>query len=349
LDTPDIKEILTPDELRDRLRNEQGDLNVITGIPIKKNRFRYEGKTGIAETKEFKKKGLADFACNIGNVCEIGCTFCYVPTVTTKQKYVQEILKKGHNIDGFSLYRTKENLLNCVKRDLNKIEPGDNRVVFFCTTCDPCATDEHADITTSGIRLIMESSDLQVRVLSKNILIFEIAKNLDRYRDRIMYSLSTGTCRPEISACIEGNASPVEERIDTLKTLQDGGYRTYGTMCPILPSEIDSLEELVDEIRPDLCEGVWAEAINVRGKSLVKTNDKLRQCGLDKDADFLEEVTGTGNKENWRNYCKKLFLLVQSAMEKRSALDKLKFLQYVKREPSEFEDFFETQEGAVCL
>ncbi|MFO7784768.1 MAG: hypothetical protein R6V25_09060, partial [Desulfatiglandales bacterium] len=29
---------------------------------------------------------------------------------------------------------------------------------------------------------------------------------------------------------------------------------------------------------------IWAEAINLRGKSLIKTRDKLRECGLEKDS-----------------------------------------------------------------
>jgi len=322
-------------------------LGGLSGQRDKKHAFTYDGKTGIAESKEFKKKLLADLSCNIGCICEFGCTFCYVPTVTKKQKYVQAVLKKGHNIDDFSLYRSKDNVLNTVKRDLIKIQPGDNREVIFCTTCDPCATEEHADITTSAIKLIMESSDLQVRVLSKSVLIMDIASELEGFRDRITYSLSTGTIRPEISACIEGNASPIEDRIKILKKLQADGFRTYGMLCPILPSEIDKLDILIDEINPKVCEHVWAEAINVRGKSLVETREQLIECGLNEDAEAIGDVMG--NKESWRNYSKELFLNLQTKMKKRELLHKFRFLQYVKKEPTKFKKFFENQEGAVCL
>ncbi len=313
----------------------------------KKHAFRYDGMTGIAESKEFKKKLLADLSCNIGCICEFGCTFCYVPTVTKKLKYVQAVLKKDYKIDEFSLYHNKDNVLNTVKRDLIKIQPGDNREVIFCTTCDPCATEEHLDITTSAIKLIMESSDLHVRVLSKSVLIMDIALALEDFRERITYSLSTGTIRPEISACIEGNASPIEERIKTLNQLQADGFRTYGMLCPILPSEMDKLDILIDEINPKVCEHVWAEAINIRGKSLVETREQLIECGLTEDAEAIGDVKG--NKESWRNYSKKLFLNLQAKMKKRELLHKFRFLQYVKHEPTEFKRFFETQEGAVCL
>lgn len=324
-----------------------GKKNVKAQPTMKTQHFSYEGKTGIAETKGFQKKQLADFACNIGNICHFGCTFCYVPSVVTKQKGVQNILKEGYGWDEISHYRTKENLCNCVERDLKKIEPGDRRTVIFCTTCDPCATEEHADITSSAIHLIMESSGLQVRVLSKSTLILEIAKTLDRYRERIIYGLSTGTIRPEISACIEGNASPVLDRLKTLEFMQGAGYRTFGMLCPILPSEMPYLDQLVDAINVAKCEHVWAEALNVRGKSLVKTRDQLENCGLDDDAKSLDHVMG--NKASWREYSKELFLKVREELQKRGAADKLRFLQYVTREPEEFVEFFESQKGALCL
>ena len=193
----------------------------------------------------------------------------------------------------------------------------------------------------------MESSNLQVRVLSKSILILEIAKALDKFKDRIVYGLSTGTFRDEISACIEGNTSSIRERIEMVKVLQESGYRTYGMLCPILPSEMPYLDKLVDAIEPGKCEHIWAEAINLRGKSLVRTRDKLKSCGLDGDAHSLEQVMG--NKENWRNYSKELFLNVRAELEKRGASDKLRYLQYVTGEPKEFTQFFESESGALCL
>jgi len=315
---------------------------------MKPHRFRYEGETGIAESKAFQRKQLSDFACNIGNICEFGCAFCYVPAVTTKQKYVQEVLQKGYNWEDISLYRTKANLLECVEQDLRKFKrgDGDNRVVFFCTTCDPCATEEHAEMTIEAIRLIMEASDLQVRVLSKSRLILKIATELDPYRDRIIYGLSIGTMRPEVSACIEEHATPVSERIETLQLLRGASFRTFGMLCPILPSEMDHLDPLVDLIHPQECEQIWAEAINLRGKSLIKTRDKLRECGLEKDADVLETVIG--DRSHWREYSKALFLALRKSLERSGCTDKLRFLQYVKQEPEDFQRFFLAQ-PEVCI
>ena len=313
-------------------------------IMLIKKRFLYSGKTGIAPTKGFAHKLLAHYAVNIGNICEFGCTFCYVPTVTAKQKTVKDILLDGYSVEEFSSYRTSENVLATVAEDVSKIKSSDRSTVFFCTTCDPCATQKHADISIAAMRLILERSNLEIRVLSKSILIKEIAKELADYKDRIVFSLSTGTALKEISASIEHYAAPIGLRVKALHWLQDNNYRTYGMICPVLPSEINDVAALIDQVRPEHCEHVWVEAINVRGKSLVNTYDALTKSGLVVHAEELNRVIG--NRKNWLDYSKKLFLSFQGEMAKRGALDKLRFLQYVSKTDK---DFFETQKGAICL
>lgn len=310
----------------------------------KKNKFYYSGKTGIARTEAFEKKGLAEYSINIGNICEFGCTFCYVPSVTSKQKVVRDIIDQGYKLNEFCSYRYKTNVLSCVNSDIKKIRFDDNRTVFLCTTCDPCATMDHADTSIKIIKLIVDQSNLQVRVLSKSILLKEIAKELSPYRDRVVYSLSTGTTLETISRAIEESASNILARIQTLHWLQDNNYRTYGMICPVIPSEVNNAKQLLDQIRPELCEDVWVEAVNVRGKSLVNTYNKLTATGLEEHAEELKRVMG--NRSNWIEYSKKLFFGFQGEMRLRGLLNKLHFLQYVSKYDRAF---FEGQPGAVCL
>ena len=53
----------------------------------------------------------------------------------------------------------------------------------LCTTCDPCATSEHTETTRQVIKLIMENSNLHVRVLSKSIKILDLAEALYEWKD----------------------------------------------------------------------------------------------------------------------------------------------------------------------
>lgn len=309
-----------------------------------KQQFRYYGKTGISRTEAFEKKRLAKYSVNLGNMCEFGCTYCYTPSITRKQKVLMDIIAKGYNLDDISCYRYQENVLYCVSKDLDSIPRGDNGTVFFCTTCDPCAAREHTETTIKAIRLIMERSRLQVRVLSKSVLITRVAYELDKYRNRITYSLSTGTASPDISRAIEERASNITERVRALHWLQDNGFRTYGMICPVLPSEVECVNQLLDQVRPELCEGVWFEAVNVRGKSLVNTHKKLIDAGLENHAEELKRVMG--DKDEWIEYTKRLFLGFQADLQRRGLLNRMHFLQYVSRNDKAF---FEKQPGAVCL
>jgi DNA repair photolyase len=314
---------------------------------MNKKHFYYSGKTGIGYTKGFEKKKLAKYSVNIGNICEFGCSFCYVPSVTRKQKTVRSIIDQGYEVGEFSSYRYKDNVLRTVAKDLRKFEPDDDSMVIFCTTCDPCANSEHADTSVEAIKLVMEKSNLQVRVLSKSILIKIMAQKLSMHKDRVTYSLSTGTANDKISAAIEAHASPIGKRIEALHWLQGHNFRTYGMICPVLPSEVENVETLIDNVRPEKCEHVWVEAINVRGKSLARTYEKLVDAGLNDHAEKLKKVMG--NNDSWVKYSKALFTRIQAEMKKRGELEKLRFLQYISRLPEEEKRFFENAEGAVCL
>lgn len=114
-------------------------------------------------------------------------------------------------------------------------------------------------------------------------------------------------------------------------------------ICPSLPQEdYDEFAfEMAEAIRVDRCEHVWAEVMNVRGKSFTRTIQALQDKGLDEEAQRLTEVQ---DAEQWEQYAQSTFL----AHSKYIPPEKLRFLQYVKR-PSL--DWWKSHEGlgAVLL
>ena len=303
-------------------------------------------KTGIAKT-DFQKKGLADLAVNVGHLCKLGCSYCYVDNVMNKLPAVQAYVKKGYGRDTFSLYREKANIVECLNRDLARIDPSDTRVVFFCTTCDPCPDEETTATTVDAIRMLMERSKLSVRILSKKTLVRTVAEKLQAYRHRIIFGLSTGTADPAISAAIEQNASPILERVETLHWLQDNGFRTFGMLCPVLPSEVDDVKKLIDQIRPEHCEQIWAEAMNTRGKALPNTVKMLAAAGLNKHAQALNRVIG--DKRAWVEYAKRLLIGLETELKKCGLSEKLTFLQYIRGLTPEETSFFSRDSRVKCL
>ncbi len=214
----------------------------------------------------------------------------------------------------------------------------------MCTTCDPCATANHVLTTATAARLILEQSNLQIRILSKSSRIVDVAIGLPEFKDRVTYGLSTGTCLDEISKSIETNASPIKERIVALHWLQDNGYRTFGMICPVLPSEKGRVKELLDQVRPELCEDVWVEAINDKGSSLTNTLVALQSSNLDFHAYALKEIMKS--KDHWREYTQELYLGFRRELRKQKMMHKLHYLQYTTKSDI---NFFTPKQGAICL
>ena len=160
----------------------------------------------------------------------------------------------------------------------------------------------------------------------------------------MIYGLSTGTLDDQIASAIEGGTPLVCKRLEALRELQDRGLRTYGMLCPILP-QADAEEyagRVAASLRVDRCEHVWAEVLNVRGRSMARTYGALRQAGHDAQAGWLEQVANNGRL--WEEYARRTFL----ALSKVVPPHKLRFLQYVKRGTLEWWRAHESL-GAVLL
>ncbi len=309
-----------------------------------KKQFQYSGKTGIAPSNGFKKKRLADLVVNIGNACEFSCSYCYVPDMPFHQPSIKELLRQGHRREQFSNYRHTFNVIKTVKKDLEKISPDDTSVVLFCTTCDPCSNAVHTQTTIQASKLILEKSNLQIRILSKSDNILDVAKALADYKDRVSYGLSTGTCLDEISRSIEVSASPIKDRVAALHWLQDHGYHTFGMICPVLPSEVGRVRELLGQIRPEFCDNIWVEAINDKGRSLTNTLAALTSSGLDWHSYALRNVIK--GKDSWRKYTQDLYRAFSHELGRKNSVKKLHFLQYTTKADR---DYWSVASHAVCL
>jgi hypothetical protein len=142
------------------------------------------------------------------------------------------------------------------------------------------------------------------------------------------------------------NAIP-SSRIDPL--INKANYRTFAMLCPILPQPMSAfLTKVATDIRPVLCEHVWAEVINVRGDSMSKTIAGLTMAGLTKAAAALTTVSGSGHKLAWEEYALNTFLALADIIPCNPNEPKLRFLQYVTKDTR---DWWAAQipRGAVVL
>lgn len=230
-------------------------------------------------------------------------------------------------------------------------DPDDNRVVYGSTLVDVAATMELLHETAELCNMILEHTGWQIRLLSKSSLLARLFKdNLipEHHRQRMILGFSTGTLDDKVASAIEVGTAHVSKRIGALHWLQDQGYRTFGMICPSLPqSDGDYMRfsrEICEAIRVDRCEHVWAEVINLRGKSLLRTLAGLHKRGFTDEAEALSAVMGPGRQLAWEQYARATFL----SHTQHVPVEKLRFLQYVDETTVDWWKEYR-QQGAVLL
>lgn len=309
---------------------------------------------------EFEEKLLCSgIVFNLGDACAYSCEFCYVEAAMRK---IDQPLLKAHNqengtsLDFPGVVVRRRPALQLLREQLvgrngspKYADPADQRVAYSSTLVDVAANMDLLRETAEACNLILDHTYWQIRLLSKSNLLHKlIADNLipERHHQRLIFGFSTGTLDDRVAKAIETGTPLVSKRIESLHWLQDRGLRTFGMICPSLPQEDYHAfsREICDAIRIDRCEHVWAEVINLRGKSLQRTLEGLRKHGLEAQAEMIERVSGKGAGQRWEEYARETFL----AHTRNVPADKLRFLQYIDKTSADWWSALRDH-GAVLL
>ncbi|MGJ8650843.1 MAG: radical SAM protein [Opitutaceae bacterium] len=288
-------------------------------------------KTVLSLKSDFSHKLLCDGPTfSPGSACAYSCSFCYVGAIMLKNPHFAQARQDKQNFSDVVIRRN--NAVEVLRSQLftksgnpKYTDQKDQRVIFTSPLVDVAANLELVAETIELSRLILKNTNWQIRFLSKSNFLPRIAEALEEYKERMIFGVSTGTLDDKLAAAIEIGTPKVSKRIESLHWLQDHGFRTYGMICPSLPVEdFDKFSrEICKAIRVEKCEHVWAEVINLRGDSLVRTAEALRGKGFANIADRLEAAKG----DLWQEYARQTFL----AHAKNIPSKKLRFMQYVKK------------------
>jgi len=288
--------------------------------------YEWELKNGISRTKEFEKKGLAQYAVNIGLKCGHACTYCSTGAMLRVHHAFKEL--------GVSAFDNSYAIIDPstpqrVVRDACKIKK--RAMVQLCTTVDAWSPEaqEH-NVGRKCLEAILSEPGWTVRILSKNAAVRKDFDLIEKYADRVIVGLSI-TATPDKSdviKVIEPNASSIEERLEALRQAHNRGLRTYGMLCPLLPGIADSAEQIDELVKSMVDRGVeeiFAEAVNPRGRGLILTQQALEAAGYHTEAAAIKNIR---NRRNWSHYVIRLIKNVQQSVRKHSDINKLRFLQY---------------------
>jgi DNA repair photolyase len=305
----------------------------INGKPV----FEIEVHEIINFVSAFSHKLLCDgLTFSLGSACVYRCAFCYVESMLRKhpaiKKLATELARRGLNFEDVVIIRYAALDIMLEQLTISKPKRVDLQkfaVIFSSPLVDPAPTVAMAKQTAEACLIILQLTNWDIRLLSKSNLLPYVAQQIpERFKHRLIFGVSTGTLDDRLAKSFEEGTPLVSKRLESLHWLQDNGYRTFGMICPSLPQNDYHrfARDMAAALRIERVEHVWAEVLNVRGRSTPRTLEALRRGGYLEEAKQVESVCGRGKKSAWEQYARQTFLAHADCIP----ASKLRYLQYVK-------------------
>jgi DNA repair photolyase len=307
---------------------------------MKSSVVEFETNKSIIAKSTWTKKLLADRHLEALLFCQYGCTYCSSNAglhLRFKKKSIEKAVQKatgeafdphnaGHLVIAYSeIVKALDEELSRKRR-----KPGAGKTLVYSQLTDGFSP---VLLTTGTARqileLLIEKTEYQIRVLTKNAIVGrpEWVQFFAKHADRFVVGLSIGTLDAAFAQKMEWLTSRPDSRIKALHDLQNAGVATFGMLCPVFPQilDTDELEHLIDEIRPELCEHVWAEPYNERHNW-----QHVRDCYEEGSAmwDWMTRVFEQGDKAVWSRYATDLYLRIHDKAVSQGWSDKLRYLLY---------------------
>lgn len=300
-------------------------------------------QTPITRAPGFEKKRLSTHKLDVSALCAYGCAYCssnegnYLRI--NRQRFLHETADQlGISVlpaDDPSLAFTWPDVIDKLRDQLANVRPGfgcGKTLVYSMLTDGFSPLMVETGVTRAALDLVLEKTEFRTRVLTKSEIVGEPewVSYFAAHSERFVVGLSTGSLDEQWARRIElGTPSP-EKRLAALGALQDAGVPTYGMLCPVFPDllEGNGVERLVDRVRPDRVEHIWAEPYNDRNNW-----EKVRRGyrpGSEGDRWFTR-VYEERNVTAWSNYATDLYLRLRAHAEANGWVHKLRYLLYEDR------------------
>jgi DNA repair photolyase len=203
--------------------------------------------------------GLPEFAYSINPYtgCGHGCVYCYARFMARYGGHLGE--PWGSFVD------VKTNSPEIARKDLGRNKPGR---IFFSSVTDPYQPLEGKYLLAPKILQAIKDYSYPVSILTKSSL---VQRDLKLITSLKQCDLGMTICFLDESdrKVLEPGASPIQERLDTLKLFSEAGVKTYAFFGPILPGISDrNLPELFRKFAEAGVPEVIVDRLNIKSGNL---------------------------------------------------------------------------------
>ena len=291
----------------------------------------------IQPSPGFEKKGLGEEKLDLGQTCEFKCLYCssdYGMHNRTRLKVLDaaaliQLGRLARPVDKAATYAWPD-VLDRLRAQLERVPAahGQGKTLVVSMLTDAFSPYLLANGTTEkALRMVLEKTRYRIRILTKNSVIGTPTwiRFFQDHAERFVVGLSVGGLDPSRD-WIEDRTPNSRSRLKALRALQDAGVCTYGMLCPVFPDVLDTdeLERLLDEIRPERCQHVWAEPYNDRQnwRRIFKANPEAVS------ARRLKTIYETKDAALWSEYAVNLYERLSSHAQRHAWSEKLRYLLY---------------------
>ncbi len=297
-------------------------------------------KEPIRPSPGFRKKLLSDYKLDIMGLCGFGCSYCSSNDGNYLRINREPFAERTGRQLGVRLLPSEDpaltflwpDVLERMNEQLSRKRPGwgTGETLVFSMLTDAFSPIPLSDGTTeAALRLMLKRTAFRIRVLTKNAAVGsdKWIRFFQAHPGRFVVGLSCGTMDDSWARKVEKGTSPPTKRLSALRRLQDAGVPTYGMLCPVFPDVLGArgLEQLIDEIRPERVEHVWAEPYNDRNNwDEVRAGYPLGSGGYE----WMTRAFGDRDGSAWSAYATELYVRLRDKAACDGWLQKLRYLMY---------------------
>jgi len=208
------------------------------------------------------KVSAYDYTVNPYTGCLHACVYCYANFMRRFSGHLQD--PWGSFVD------VKTNLLDVLARELPRRSGGR---VWFSSVCDPYQQVEaRYRLTRGAIELLLAYEKFSISILTKNALVLRDLDLLSQMKDRVDVGFTITTFSREAQPFFEPNSSPIKDRINALRKLNEVGVGTWVFIAPMLPyvTELE-LKEGLRQLAEAGVKKLMTDRYNARGMIINQT------------------------------------------------------------------------------